>query len=177
MSAANSEEVSSVSAAFQAASLPGWHCCADAALPGRFAAARPDGAWATLQLLVHRPSNYVIRSACQPVEIWCEFSWEIWGGKEKHKNLKGWKLNVPFLQRHSRAFIVKVMFHVVILLLPVLQPGFLSAAEEKGFELLELRGEDPRLASLDTLSGEEIPLHFLFRLNGYIIQVGRTTSL
>lgn len=50
-------------------------------------------------------------------------------------------------------------------------PGFLSAAEQKGFELLELRGQDPRLASLDTLSGEEIPLHFLFRLHSYVIQV------
>ncbi|XP_056875047.1 fukutin isoform X1 [Takifugu flavidus] len=48
---------------------------------------------------------------------------------------------------------------------------FLSAAEQKGFELLEIRGQDPRLASLDTLSGEEIPLHLLFRLHGYIIQV------
>ena len=53
----------------------------------------------------------------------------------------------------------------------VRQPGFLLAAEQKGFELLELRGEDPRLASLDTLSGQEIPLHFLFRLHGYIIHV------
>ncbi|XP_031696486.1 fukutin-like isoform X1 [Anarrhichthys ocellatus] len=51
------------------------------------------------------------------------------------------------------------------------EPGFLLAAEQKGFELLELRGEDPRLASLDNLSGEEIPLHFLFRLHGYVIQV------
>ncbi|XP_076614099.1 ribitol-5-phosphate transferase FKTN isoform X1 [Chaetodon auriga] len=50
-------------------------------------------------------------------------------------------------------------------------PGFLLAAEQKGFDMLELRGEDPRLASLDTLSGQEIPLHFLFRLHGYIIQV------
>lgn len=50
-------------------------------------------------------------------------------------------------------------------------PGFLLAAEQKGFELLELRGEDPRLASLDTLSGEEIPLYFLLRLHSYIIQV------
>ncbi|XP_047228728.1 fukutin isoform X2 [Girardinichthys multiradiatus] len=52
-----------------------------------------------------------------------------------------------------------------------LNPGFLLAAEQKGFELLEVRGHDPRLASLDTLSGEEIPLHFLFRLHGYIIHV------
>lgn len=52
------------------------------------------------------------------------------------------------------------------------QPGFLLAAEQKGFQLLEVRGRDPRLASLDTLSGEEIPLHFLFRLHGYIIHVG-----
>ncbi|KAM9307062.1 ribitol-5-phosphate transferase FKTN isoform 2-T2 [Pholidichthys leucotaenia] len=51
------------------------------------------------------------------------------------------------------------------------QPGFLLAAEQKGFELMELRGEDPRLASLDTLSGEQIPLHFLFRLHNYVIQV------
>ncbi|XP_058473710.1 fukutin [Solea solea] len=49
--------------------------------------------------------------------------------------------------------------------------NFLLAAEQKGFELLQVRGEDPRLASLDTLSGEEIPLHFLFRLHGYIIHV------
>ncbi|XP_015250970.1 fukutin isoform X3 [Cyprinodon tularosa] len=49
--------------------------------------------------------------------------------------------------------------------------GFLLAAEQKGFELLEVRGHDPRLGSLDTLSGEEIPLHFLFRLHGYIIHV------
>lgn len=52
------------------------------------------------------------------------------------------------------------------------QPAFLLVAEQKGFELLELRGDDPRLGSLDTLSGEQIPLHFLFRLHGYIIQVG-----
>ncbi|XP_037835343.1 fukutin isoform X3 [Kryptolebias marmoratus] len=50
-------------------------------------------------------------------------------------------------------------------------PGFLLAAQQKGFELLELRGEDPRLASLDTLSGEELPLHFLFRLHSYSIHV------
>ncbi|XP_013888474.1 ribitol-5-phosphate transferase FKTN [Austrofundulus limnaeus] len=50
-------------------------------------------------------------------------------------------------------------------------PGFLLAAQQKGFDLLELRGEDPRLASLDTLSGQELPLHFLFRLHSYIIHV------
>ncbi|XP_061887905.1 fukutin [Entelurus aequoreus] len=49
--------------------------------------------------------------------------------------------------------------------------AFSSAAEQKGFELLELRGEDPRLASLDILSAQEIPLHLLLRLNGYFIQV------
>lgn len=49
--------------------------------------------------------------------------------------------------------------------------GFLLAAEQKGFEVMELRGVDPRLASLDTLSGEQIPLHLLLRLQGYIIQV------
>lgn len=30
------------------------------------------------------------------------------------------------------------------------------------------------MASLDTLSGEEIPLHLLLRLHGYIIQVSKT---
>ncbi|KAL4005252.1 hypothetical protein ACER0C_004965 [Sarotherodon galilaeus] len=50
-------------------------------------------------------------------------------------------------------------------------PGFLLAAEQKGFEVMELRGVDPRLASLDTLSGEDIPLHFLFRLHSHVIQV------
>ncbi|XP_061732242.1 fukutin isoform X2 [Nerophis ophidion] len=49
--------------------------------------------------------------------------------------------------------------------------AFSSAAEQKGFEVLELRGEDPRLASLDILSAQEIPLHLLLRLKGYFIQV------
>ncbi|XP_061782818.1 ribitol-5-phosphate transferase FKTN [Nerophis lumbriciformis] len=49
--------------------------------------------------------------------------------------------------------------------------AFSSAAEQKGFEVLELRGEDPRLAGLDILSAQEIPLHLLLRLNGYFIQV------
>lgn len=51
------------------------------------------------------------------------------------------------------------------------QRDFLLAAEQKGFEVLELRGVDPRLASLDTLSGEQIPLHLLLRYQGYVIQV------
>lgn len=51
------------------------------------------------------------------------------------------------------------------------EAGFLLAAEQKGFEVMELRGDDPRLASLDTLSGNQIPLHFLLRLHGHIIQV------
>lgn len=46
-----------------------------------------------------------------------------------------------------------------------------AVAQEKGFQLLQITGNDPRLASLDDLSGEEIPLHFLFRLHGYIIHV------
>ncbi|XP_077354633.1 ribitol-5-phosphate transferase FKTN [Festucalex cinctus] len=49
--------------------------------------------------------------------------------------------------------------------------AFLLAAEAKGFQLLEVRGEDPRLASLDLLSGDDIPLHLLLRLHGYVIQV------
>lgn len=48
--------------------------------------------------------------------------------------------------------------------------------EQKGFELLELRGDDPRLSSLDTLSGGDIPLHLLLRLHGFIIQVGETSD-
>ncbi|XP_057675103.1 fukutin [Corythoichthys intestinalis] len=49
--------------------------------------------------------------------------------------------------------------------------AFLSAAEQKGFEALELRGDDPRLAGLDLLSGEDVPLHLLLRLRGHVIQV------
>ncbi|XP_038826926.1 fukutin [Salvelinus fontinalis] len=49
--------------------------------------------------------------------------------------------------------------------------GLVAAAEEKGFELLEVRGKDPRLVSMDDLSGNEIPLHFLFRLQGYVVHV------
>nr|XP_057912802.1 fukutin [Doryrhamphus excisus] len=49
--------------------------------------------------------------------------------------------------------------------------ALLSAAQQKGFELMELRGQDPRLASLDIQSAHEIPLHLLLRLHGYIIQV------
>lgn len=50
-------------------------------------------------------------------------------------------------------------------------PGFLLAAEQKGFQQVTLMGKDPRLASLDSLSGEDIPLHLLLRLHDYIIQV------
>ncbi|KAJ8007483.1 hypothetical protein DPEC_G00117970 [Dallia pectoralis] len=49
--------------------------------------------------------------------------------------------------------------------------GLVSAAEEKGFEMLEVRGKDPRLVNMDDLSGNEIPLHFLFRLNSYVVHV------
>ncbi|KAM4527523.1 ribitol-5-phosphate transferase FKTN isoform 3-T3 [Odontesthes bonariensis] len=49
--------------------------------------------------------------------------------------------------------------------------GFLLAAQQKGFDLLELRGDDPRLAGLDTLSGQDIPLHVLLRLHGHVIHV------
>lgn len=52
-----------------------------------------------------------------------------------------------------------------------LDPGFLLAAEQKGFQQVTLTGKDPRLASLDSLSGEEIPLHLLLRLHDHIIQV------
>ncbi|XP_074546834.1 ribitol-5-phosphate transferase FKTN [Halichoeres trimaculatus] len=51
------------------------------------------------------------------------------------------------------------------------EPSFLLAAEQKGFQVLRVQGHDPRLASLDTLSGQDIPLHFLFRLHDHFIQV------
>ncbi|CAB1319160.1 unnamed protein product, partial [Coregonus sp. 'balchen'] len=35
----------------------------------------------------------------------------------------------------------------------------------------DVRGKDPRLVSMDDLSGNEIPLHFLFRLQGYVVHV------
>ncbi|KAI1904890.1 hypothetical protein AGOR_G00010330 [Albula goreensis] len=46
-----------------------------------------------------------------------------------------------------------------------------QAAAERGLELLEVRGKDPRLVGLDDLSGTEIPLHFLFRRNGHAVHV------
>lgn len=49
--------------------------------------------------------------------------------------------------------------------------GLVAAAEERGFDLLEVRGKDPRLVSMEDLSGNEIPLHFLFRLQGHVIHV------
>ncbi|XP_077593407.1 ribitol-5-phosphate transferase FKTN [Stigmatopora nigra] len=49
--------------------------------------------------------------------------------------------------------------------------AFLSAARQKGFEALELRGDDPQLARLDLHSWEEVPLHLLLRLGGHVIQV------
>lgn len=76
----------------------------------------------------------------------------------------------------TRTDVVQLCVAGVCLTLYAVQPGFLLAAEQKGFDFLELRGEDPRLASLDTLSGEEIPLHLLLRLHGYIIQVRHTQT-
>lgn len=49
--------------------------------------------------------------------------------------------------------------------------GLLEAAEERGLELLEIRGKDPRLVSMDDLSGRDIPLHLLFRFNGRLVHV------
>lgn len=51
------------------------------------------------------------------------------------------------------------------------EPAFLLAAEQKGFQVLRVHGLDPRLASLDTLSGQDIPLHLLLRLHDHFIQV------
>ncbi|TSL28305.1 Fukutin [Bagarius yarrelli] len=49
--------------------------------------------------------------------------------------------------------------------------GLLEAAEERGLELLEIRGKDPRLVSMDDLSGRDIPLHLLFRFNNRLVHV------
>lgn len=46
-----------------------------------------------------------------------------------------------------------------------------EAAHERGLELLELRGKDPRLVSMDDLTGREIPLHLLFRFSGHLVHV------
>lgn len=50
-------------------------------------------------------------------------------------------------------------------------PAMVTAAEERGFDTMEVRGKDPRLASMDDLSGNEIPLHFLFRFQSHVIHV------
>ncbi|KAF7688509.1 fukutin [Silurus meridionalis] len=49
--------------------------------------------------------------------------------------------------------------------------GLLEAAEERGLELLEIRGKDPRLVSMDDLSGRDIPLHLLLSFNGLLVHV------
>ncbi|KAJ8402077.1 hypothetical protein AAFF_G00373120 [Aldrovandia affinis] len=49
--------------------------------------------------------------------------------------------------------------------------SLVQAAAERGLELLDVRGKDPRLVGLDDLSGTEIPLHFLFRRNGHAIHL------
>lgn len=48
--------------------------------------------------------------------------------------------------------------------------GFLSALEQKDFQVLLTTGEDPRLVGLD-VSGNQVPLHLLLRRHGYVIQV------
>lgn len=49
--------------------------------------------------------------------------------------------------------------------------ALLEAAEERGMEVLEIKGKDPRLISMDDLSGRDIPLHLLFRFNGRVVHV------
>ncbi|KAK3527150.1 hypothetical protein QTP86_014575, partial [Hemibagrus guttatus] len=49
--------------------------------------------------------------------------------------------------------------------------GLMEAAEERGLELLEVKGKDPRLVSMDDLSGRDIPLHLLFRFNSRLVHV------
>ncbi|XP_062410399.1 fukutin [Sardina pilchardus] len=49
--------------------------------------------------------------------------------------------------------------------------GLIEAAEERGMEVLEIRGKDPRLVSMDDLAGNDIPLHFLFKMNGRLVHL------
>lgn len=49
--------------------------------------------------------------------------------------------------------------------------ALLDAAAERGLELLEIHGKDPRLISMDDLTAKEIPLHFLFRFNSRLVHV------
>lgn len=44
-------------------------------------------------------------------------------------------------------------------------------AEELGFQWMELSGKDPRLAGMDGLSGTEIPLHYIFKLQNHAIHL------
>lgn len=144
--AANGEEISGINSSLPAPVVPRRHHCANAAFPRCFASAWQEGARAPLQLPVHWPARDVLCSECQLVETGRKCGTQYFA-------LKQLKLQLNSFSNFC-------------------QSTFLSAAEQKGFELLEIRGQDPRLASLDTLSGEEIPLHLLFRLHGYIIQVG-----
>ena len=38
-------------------------------------------------------------------------------------------------------------------------------------EVLEIRGKDPRLVSMDDLAGNDIPLHFLFKKGGRLVHL------
>ncbi|KAL0192127.1 hypothetical protein M9458_010423, partial [Cirrhinus mrigala] len=49
--------------------------------------------------------------------------------------------------------------------------ALLDAAAERGLELLEIHGKDPRLNSMDDLTAKQIPLHFLFRFNSRLVHV------
>ncbi|ROJ92231.1 Fukutin [Anabarilius grahami] len=49
--------------------------------------------------------------------------------------------------------------------------ALLEAAAERGLELMEIHGKDPRLVSMDDLTAKEIPLHFLFRFNSRLVHV------
>ncbi len=52
-----------------------------------------------------------------------------------------------------------------------MKAALLDAAAERGLELLEIHGKDPRLISMDDLIAKEIPLHFLFRFNSRLVHV------
>lgn len=161
-SVANSQEVPVSGATLQTAIVPWRHRCADVSLPGCLAAAWQDGAWTALHFPVLRSTSHILCTVRKSVEVWCKRHAPV-------KNVCKNKNQCPTM-------------HYCILTINdsdffLCQHGFLLAAEQKGFEVMELRGMDPRLASLDTLSGEQIPLHLLLRLQGYIIQVGGATHM
>ncbi|XP_073082871.1 ribitol-5-phosphate transferase FKTN isoform X3 [Manis javanica] len=51
------------------------------------------------------------------------------------------------------------------------EEGWLRVAENMGFQCLKIESKDPRLDGIDSLSGTEIPLHYICRLASHAIHV------